>query len=84
MQHQTRGHKTVDSLQYFHVLVNEFSNIITTGIAEIADDGKPFTTASYANGPGYVKHRVNNNDELEPRMNLSDVDTCKFSVEISK
>jgi len=39
-------------------------------------DKKPYTTLSYANGPGYAT-AFNNDGE---RPNLTDVDTSKYSI----
>ena len=49
-------------------------DILTLGLSgSLADDGKPYTTLSYANGPGFY----DNYDENEPngRRNLTGVNT---------
>ena len=51
------------------------------GFAGVADDGKPYTAAGYANGPGFEYHRVANNT-VQPRLNLTEVDTSEFSVSV--
>ena len=35
------------------------------------DDGKPFTSISYTNGPGFKYHHRDENGNLMPRRNLS-------------
>ena len=40
---------------------------------EPTHDGKPYTTLIYSNGPGWV----------EPRANLTDVDTRKYILNIT-
>ena len=55
------------------------------GLADgVADDNKPYTSAGYTNGPGYLDHRTSEG-QWQPRMNLTDVDVseCTLTVNLS-
>jgi len=43
----------------------------TPGKIQVGTDGKPYTTLGYTNGPGFVDHRTNGNDDDQPRLDLS-------------
>lgn len=57
-------------LFYFLGIADDF------GTPELANDGKPYTTLLYANGPGGINSGV--------RENLTDVDTGNIKVALCK
>jgi len=50
--------------------------VMNEGVLELGDDGKPYLTLSYANGPGFNNHRMVNGSEI-PRIDLTTVDTTE-------
>ena len=46
---------------------------------QVGDDGKPYATLSYANGPGYENHRMDKDGNEIPRINLTEIDTAVLS-----
>ena len=55
---------------------------LPAGLGGVADDDKPYTSAGYTNGPGYLDHRTFNGseDQWQPRMNLTGVDASECTL----
>lgn len=68
-----------------HLFVYEFAGFAPSDKdMRLAEDGKPFTTLLYANGPGY-KYNISNGECPHDREDLTDVNISKFdSLQILK
>ena len=51
---------------------------------QMGDDGKPYTTLNYANGPGFEVHRQDEAGEWMPRLNLSEIPMEEISKLLMK